>query len=49
MSDYQDVIIERRITTFIAQAQPNFSLINIMFFVLVIAMIITAVGSLFSG
>ena len=49
MSDYQDVIIARRITRFIAQAQPDFSLINIMFFILVIAMIITAIGSLFSG
>lgn len=47
--DHEDIVAARRISRLIENAQPNFSLINVMFGVLVIAMIITAVGSVFSG
>lgn len=46
MADYQDVIVARRITRFISQAQPSFSLINVMVIILLIAMVIVGVGSM---
>ena len=49
MADYQDVQIARRITRLARDAQPGFGLINCMVGILVVAMLITFIGTILSG